>query len=166
MTKEQYEQEMLLHLDENLLRYPKMGSADIVKFIFQGMLGVGHLLADRAAVIACIEKEMSGLSADPDEPLTEPVSPAWCRLNLRSAMAKKITAGQIADLMLSGEVVPFTRQDVYDLCRRVAADGHYTLIREDLERITDPEWLPSHSAAYRSCYRPAYRVIPLQAADL
>ena len=118
MTKEVYEQEMLLRLKENLERYPAMEARDIVKFVFQGMLGVGHLLADRATVVSYIEREMSGLQADPAEPLLEPISPAWSRLNLRRAMAEHISAGTIADRMISGDPVPFTRQDVYDLCRR------------------------------------------------
>lgn len=166
MNNSDFEREMLLRLRESLQRYPETESGDVVKFIFQGMLGPGHLLADRATVLSRIEKEMSSLSADPDEPLTEPLSPAWERLNLRRAMAEHISAGQIADLMMQSKAVPFTRQDVYGLCRRIAADGDCPLSPESLEQILRTDWLPSHSDAYRSCYHPAYRVIPRQSAGV
>ena len=161
MTREAFEQVLLSHLDRSLRDHPGYQSEDIVKFIFQGMLGVGHLLAAREKVIAYIDREMSALQPDPRAPLLEPLSPAWSRLDLRRAMAEGISSASIADRMLQApDQLPFTRQDVFDLCTRLADCGRCSLTRDGLECILVPDWLPSHSERYRDLYHPAYRVIP------
>ena len=151
MTKEAFEQEILLRLKARYLRTPDMQQEDIVKFIFQAMLGVGHLLSTREKVTQYIAREMNEITADPGEPMFEILSPAWCRLNLRRAMAANIRPRDIAGLMLISRCeMHFTRQDVYDCCRRIARSGEYCL-KDDrtLDAILDKQWLPSHSAAYR-----------------
>ena len=162
MTRSAFEQEILNHLSLQYRRYPAMEQRDTVKFVFQAMLGVGHLLSGRAAVEERIAREMEPLPADPAEPLAEPLSPSWCRLNLRAAKARGITPAVIAGLMLSdGNPGQFTRQDVRGFCGRLAETGEYRITDpEELEKITDETWLPSHSPVYREKYRPAYRVIP------
>ena len=77
MTKETFEQKMLNQLREEILRHPAMLQEDAVKFVFQGMLGVGHLLSSRENVTAYVTREMDGQQADPTEPLFETLSPAW-----------------------------------------------------------------------------------------
>ena len=161
MTRETFEQEILYRLKAQCLRTPAMQPEDVVKFVFQAMLGVGHLLSAREKVTQYIAREMDGLWADSAEPLFEILSPSWCRLNLRRAMADNIRPQIIAGLMTaSGCEISFTRQDVYGCCRRIAQSGECCL-KDDpaLDAILDGQWLPSHSAAYREKYHPAYRVI-------
>lgn len=154
MTDE-FRQTLLSCLADHRKRYPSMERADIVKLVFQGMLGVGHLLGDRVAVTDSIAREAAALRPDAGEPLLEPLSPAWCRLNLRRALAEGLSPSVIAGLMLASEPGPaFSRAEVLDLCRTLLpADT------QELARIREPDWLPGHSAAYRERYRPAYRVI-------
>ena len=137
------------------------GWEDTVKFVFQALLGVGHLLAGPEETAGRIAREMAALRADPDEPLIEPLSPAWCRLNLRRAMAEGLEPRVIAGLMLASESpLPMTRRDVYDCCGELARSGEGRITEEaPLERILDEGWLPSHSEAYREARHPAYRVI-------
>ena len=152
--KEAFEQEILHQLNIQSDRYPAMQRQDTVKFVFQAMLGVGHLLASRDAAEEYLAREMDPLPADASEPLTEMLSPAWCRLNLRAAKARKLTPAVIAGLMCASDVsVPFTRQDVYRFCARLMPDSGET------DRIPEEGWLPSHSPEYRERYHPAYRVI-------
>ena len=161
MTREAFEQEILYRLKTQCLHSPAVQQEDVVKFVFQAMLGVGHLLSAPEKVTRYIACEMDEISADPAEPLFEILSPAWCRLNLRRVKAAGIRPRVIAGLMLtSGCEIPFTRQDVYDCCRRIARSGQYCL-KDDrtLDAILDEDWLPSHSAAYRESCHPAYRVI-------
>ena len=47
MTREAFEQEILYRLKAQRLRTPVMQPEDVVKFVFQAMLGVGHLLSAR-----------------------------------------------------------------------------------------------------------------------
>ena len=162
MTREAFEQEILNQLNIQCIRYPAMEQQDTVKFVFQAMLGVGHLLADRGAMEERIAREMEPLQADSAAPLAEPLSPSWCRLNLRAAKARGITSSVIAGLMLStGAPVHFTRRDVAGFCGQLAAAGEHRITDPDgLGEILDEAWLPSHSPAYRERYRPAYQVIP------
>ena len=164
MIPETFEQEILHCLTEHLERYPAMRQQDTVKFVFQAMLGVGHLLSSREAVEGYITQEMGPLPADEAEPLCETLSPSWCRLNLRSAKKEGITPSVIAGLMFSSDNhIPFTRQDVFDFCAELAG-SEKSLITDPaaLNDILDETWLPSHSSAYREQYRPAYRVIPAE----
>lgn len=161
MAREVFEQEMLRHLLAQRLRYPSMQQQDVVKFVFQAMLGVGHLLSSRDAVTNRIAREMDGLSPDPEEPLFETLSPSWCRLNLRRAKAERMQPNAIAGLMLaSRSPMQFTRQDVLDFCKIMADAGELQVPDEEaLGRILDESWLPSHSSVYKARYHPAYRVI-------
>ena len=72
---ESFRQAMLNNLNAQYLRYPEMQQEDVVKFVFQAMLGVGHLLSGREHVTEFIARETDTLQADPDEPLLEPLSP-------------------------------------------------------------------------------------------
>ena len=161
MTREAFEQEILQRLKAHCLRMPAAQQEDVVKFVFQAMLGVGHLLSSREKVAQYIAREMDEIAADPEEPMFEILSPAWCRLNLRRVKAANIQPQVIAGLMLaSGSEPHLTRQDVYDCCRRIARSGEYCLQENgSLDAILDGQWLPSHSAAYREKYHPAYRVM-------
>ena len=161
MTKETFRHEMLNRLKTQRLLHPLMEQTDLVKFVFQGMLGVGHLLSDRERVTARIEQETEGLFGDPDEPLFEVLSPAWCRINLRRAIAEQIPPCVIAGLMLASHTAEqFSRKDVYDFCTDPDAFGGKAVTDTDLlNSIPDETWLPSHSALYRQQYHPAYRVV-------
>ena len=155
MTEKAFEREVLANLSAQRLARPDMRAEDEIKFVFQALLGVGHLLGERGAVSAYIGREMRGLRPDPGEALTEELSPLWCRLNLRRAMAEGLTPEIIAGLMLHpAPETAFTREDVRSLCRELpGADG------AGLAEILREDWLPSHSAEYRAAYAPAYRVI-------
>ncbi len=154
-----FEEEMIRHLAEHRKRYPLMTEADIVKFIFQGMLGVGHLIRNPENVLAYLQSEMASLAPDAEEPLWETLSPQWLRLNLRPAMARGIPASEIARILfLSAEAkpLPYTRQDVYNFCIRLYESEAMKAIAD---HMLDENWLPSHSPQYREAYRPAYRVV-------
>ncbi|MBQ3668758.1 MAG: hypothetical protein II920_05985 [Clostridia bacterium] len=147
-------------------RYPLMNHEDAVKLAFQGMLGVGHLVASFEAAEARLRTEMEGLEPSSGEPLIEPISSEWFRLNLRAAKARGISEETIARMLfLSAAQKPcgFTRRDVYDLCVRLDASDE---MRDAAGKILDESFLPSHSEAYREAYRPAYRVLHVRFIDL
>ena len=138
---------------------PLMREEDTVKLIFQGMLGVGHLISSSEAALARLHQEVSLLEPDDSEPLSERISPQWFRLNLRPAKARGIAETAIARMLTESAKappLPFTRQDVYDLCLKLDSSER---MKEAAEKLTDEHWLPSHSQIYREAYRPAYRVL-------
>ena len=161
MLTETFHQEILYHLRGQQRQYPAMAQQDIVKFVFQAMLGVGHLLSSREIVEDYIAREMDQLPANAAGPLYEVLSPSWCRLSLYGAREENFPPSVIAGLMVSSFDSPlFTRQDVFDFCTGLAASGEKYITDPDaLHAILDETWIPSHSPAYREHYHPAYRVI-------
>ena len=141
-------------------RYPLMNVEDVVKFVFQGMLGVGHLIDDPEAAMKRLETEMESLEeAGEDEKLIEKISPQWVRMNLRAAKKEGITEADIAYMLVESakkKGLSFTRQNVYNFC--VKMDGSERM-KAAAEKVLDENWLPSHSEAYRAAYHPAYRVL-------
>ena len=160
MTKDVLIRSVRDALRVHLRLHDSAGPEDIVKFVFQGLLGVGHLLGDEAEVTARIADEMASLQPDAEEALTESLGSAWCRLNLRRAMVEGLTAGDIARLMLtSAHPAVCSRADVTDACRTISSEEGIPGVLRACEPLADPRWLPSHSGLYRAAYSPAYRVI-------
>ncbi len=140
-------------------RYPLMTEEDVIKWAFQGMLGVGHLIASEQEALDRLRDEMRALKPDEDEPLTERVSPEWFRLNLRAAKAHGLSEADIACMLRESakkKPLGFTRQNVYNYC--VKLDGSDAM-KAAAQHILDEDWLPSHSQQYREAYHPAYRVL-------
>ena len=140
-------------------RYPLMTEEDIVKFVFQGMLGVGHLINSEQDAKDILSAEMATLDPNEDEPLIEKISSDWVRLNLRPAKAKGMTVDDIAwYLVRSAEwgALSFMRQNVYNFC--VKLDGSEQM-KTAAAKVLDEHWLPRHSEQYRKAYHPAYRVL-------
>ena len=151
--------EMMSILQAHRKRYPLMTEEDAVKLVFQGMLGVGHLISSEQDALGRLRAEMSALEPDGDEPLTERVSPQWFRLNLRAAKAHGLTEADIAHMLCESakkKPLPFTRQNVYNICVRL--DGSEAM-RAAAGKVLDEAYLPSHSRQYRRAYHPAYRVL-------
>ena len=100
------------------MRYPLMNEEDAVKFVFQAMLGVGHLIASRDGALERLMQEMDAQEPYEGEPLTEALSDEWFRLNLRAARSRGIPAADIADMLLfsAGRALSYSRRDVYDFC--------------------------------------------------
>lgn len=152
-------EEMKKQLQAQRKRYPLMNEEDVVKFAFQGMLGVGHLISSVDDAKSRLAAEMASPEPDDSEPLIEKISTDWVRLNLRPAKAKGMTEDDIAwYLIRSAEwgSLSFTRQNVYNFC--VKLDGSDKM-RAAAEKVLDDSWLPSHSMQYREAYHPAYRVL-------
>ena len=129
------------------------------EFVFQGMMGNGHLVSSIFEAQERIEREMEPLEPDGEEPLTENISTRWARLNLRAAKAKGMRPGKIAWVFYESAQrasSSFTRQDVYDFC--VELDGSEAM-KAAAKNVLEEGWLPHHSQQYRDGYYPAYRVV-------
>ena len=169
MEAQRFEQRLLENLERDRQNRPCMQAADWVKFVFQGMLGVGHNIRSLEDTEKRLREEIKAVQPDAAEALVEPLSPAWFRVNLRRAKAEGIPAEWIACMMVLSDGTPeWTRDDVFRVCRQVAEEDD-NCDRQLLDRILDPNWLPGHSEAYHAVCRPAYRVLssawklPLQA---
>lgn len=150
-------------IDWHRQHYPAMEAQDVVKLVFQAMLGCGHLLGDESLVAQRIENETAALVPNAQEALTEPLGKDHVRLNLRKAMAEGIPALWIARLMKLSPISQFSRQDVFNTLANLGDDGITTVAQR---LVTEPAWLPSHTPAYHAAYAPAYRVISTQCASI
>ncbi len=141
-------------------RYPLMNEEDVVKFVFQGMLGPGHLIPSADDAKGRLAAEMALLQPDSSEPLSEILSTDWVRVNLRPAKAGQLTADDlIRALSLSArrDALSFTRQNVYNFCVKLDSSDK---MKAAAGKVLEEGWLPSHSEPYTQAYRPAYRVLP------
>ena len=153
-------------ITENLRRHmethPQATEEDVVKFVFQGMLGVGHLVSSADAIRARLINEMAQNPADDTEPLTEELSSRWVRLNLRPAKARGITPEELAQRVYRSaqQTVPYSREDVIDYCRKLNLNGMDPNKTEAAAgRLRNESFLPGHSEQYRAAYKPAYVVL-------
>ena len=149
------------NLRKHLEAHSQANEEDVVKFVFQAMLGVGHLVSSAEAIRKRLENEMAQNPADDTELQTEDLSSRWVRLNLRPAKARGIQPEELAQRVYRSaqQPVPYTRQDVVDFCRVLdipAMDREK--IKEVADRLLDGSILPSHSEQYREAYKPAYVV--------
>ena len=149
------------YLAQHLKKHPLATEEDIVKFVFQGMLGVGHLVTSHQKTLDYIVNEINSIKADENEPLTEKLSTFWLRLNLRAAKAREMNPSSIEMMVYNSakyEPVSFSRQNVYNFCMKLEGidrDKMHTAAA----KVLDENWLPNHSEAYRNAYHPAYRVV-------
>ena len=160
MTKKQFAEEMERALRCHRERCPAIQPKDVVKFVFQGCLGMGHLLDDPGPVEKRIGNEMEQEPPSREEALTEELSPAWCRLNLRRAMSEGLTPRIISGMMIrSGSPADYTMEDVVQICRSLADKENDPDILKEALLLRDSRQLPSHSESYRQSVHPSYRVI-------
>ena len=150
------------NLRKHLEAHPQANEEDVVKFVFQAMLGVGHLVSSADAIRKRLENEMAQNPADDTEPQTEELSSRWVRLNLRPAKARGITPEELAQRVYRSaqQPLPYSRQDVVDFCESLdLPDMDREKIKAAAQRLLDGSFLPSHSDRYREAYKPAYVVL-------
>jgi hypothetical protein len=150
------------NLRKHLEAHPQANEEDVVKFVFQAFMGVGHLVSSADTIQKRLENEMAQNPADNTEPETEELSSRWARLNLRPAKARGITPVELAQRVYRSaqQPVPYTRQDVADFCGTLdLPDMDKDKIKEAADRLLNASFLPSHSEKYREAYKPAYVVL-------
>ena len=150
------------NLRKHLEAHPQATEEDVVKFVFQAFLGVGHLVSSADAIQKRLENEMAQNPADDTEPQTEELSSRWVRLNLRPAKARGIAPEELAGRVYRSaqQPVPYTRQDAVDFCESLVLPAmDREKIKEVAERLLDESFLPSHSQQYREACKPAYVVL-------
>ena len=153
-------------------RYPAMEIQDLYKLTFQAAMGSEHAVPDHESARQWLTREMSGLAANPGEPLTEPLSPdgALVRVNLRALAEHGLESSTVLAAFLT------TAQDFrgsqvrlksyWNELEIMAADGSIPFEEKDLRTyfaVREHEGFPAvrHSETYRDSYEPAYRVVLL-----
>ena len=159
-------------LSAHLARYPAMQLDDIYKLLHQAALGPGHAVDNPAAARRRLVEEMATLGEGPVVLLQDVISAdgRLGRVHLRPYLASggnpdtlhrafmdtansypaspdKLAkfCGCLGDLAATGGIA-FAREDVLSYFEKIARDGYPAV---------------HHSEAFRSAYRPAYRVVAI-----
>ncbi len=149
-------------LKEHARAHPKMAPEDVFKFLYQGVFGCEHLLADPESVIRRIQKEEKSLARR--ECRAEPLSAFYCRVplgwlapkTLGSLFCRSANEGQ------KGTAAQLERE--LQRTEALVREGVFSFRPEEFEKART-EWAAQgypalhHTPEFRKVYHPAYRVI-------
>ena len=152
---------------QQVRRCPAMAPRDAVKLLYQNEFGGGHLLSDPERGWRALEEEARTAGHDPACPLWENIGGGMVRVNLRALGADHPLEELWRDMLRSarrhgGDRGRFLEK--LELLGALTASGAFGFSPEELEGFLEDYLadgcLPvSHSPAYRSACRPAYRVV-------
>ncbi len=150
--------------------HPGFGPADLAKLLYQGALGMDHLLTDRERFAEEFQREWQQLDPDffPGEPLLEPVHPARpvFRVNLRPARRRGIDVAVLGTALADQPLRGGTWDELEELWAgvvRLAKEGRLPFTPAELQsqeaQLAETGHPPRHSPHYRALNLPAYRLI-------
>lgn len=156
---------------EHVRLHRSLGIEDVYKLLFQGVLGVGHILRDNERAWTWLVEEFEGVEAEgfPDEPLLERVSVDGevVRVNLRPFKRLGLSLKGLFKVMLkSAQRIEEDKERFVELWKRFIK-----LVREgrldfDYEHLLEFDGnvkaagYPAvhHSREYAEVNKPAYRI--------
>ena len=144
-------------------RYPAMEPQDFAKLAYQSEFGPAHMVRSPDKVLAALLEERKEAGTEPLPP--EPIGNGLCRFHLTQALST------LSELPLIGRMFTLTMGSV---------EGTVSGLSAKLDQLTAlpvpglPDYLESwrregcpsvhHSEAFRSAYRPHYRVLQTKLA--
>jgi hypothetical protein len=168
------EPELLTMLHEQMEIHPALHLEDVYKLLYQGSLGIEHLLTDTLAAKQYLDDEWREIPAAGEEPLIEVISPdsQWVRLNLKPYKAAAGNTETVWRAMLRSAKVTAPRevflqrwQAFMSLVdeKRLFFDANE--VHGFDEKMARAAYRASHhSSDYLERYKPAYRVLVLSEA--
>jgi len=149
-----------------------LGIQDVYKLLFQGVMGVAHILEDREKAWRELQKEFEGLDTSEfmEEPLLERVSADGdvIRVNLKSFKRLGLSLEELFEVILkSAERISADRERFervwkrfIELVKAGKLDFDYERLRE-FDGVVGAGGYPPvhHSRAYAKDNKPAYRVV-------
>ncbi len=164
---------MLAEELERLLRwhlkyYPELGVEDVAKLLYQGVMGMDHLLKDPQKFREDFLQEWARLGGPlPGEPLFDPVSLDWrtARLHLRGAKARGWEPHALVEHLLAQPAKNGAREELLQLWKELQVLAHRGRLPWDaqdlqtVERLIQRGEVPHHSPKFQRLYQPAYRLV-------
>lgn len=164
----------------DLIRYqqklrPKFEIQDAYKLLYQGNLGIDHIMSDTVAAKEYLEYEISSImeSEFPGEPLIENISmdTTMVRINLRPFKRLGLDTEKLwRTLVLSAAHYPKVEEKFVhtwtlyvNLCKKEVLPFSFEKVRLFDEQMRDNNYRSAHhSNEYTDTYKPAYRVVLLR----
>ena len=154
-------------------RYPKMHIEDMFKLLFHSSFGCEHAVSSLERVRGYMLSELERADMDSDV-LVEELDSDYSRVHL-ACIGRGLSPDTLAVMFyLSARPVEDGRERLafkLSVLRDMAREGRFTFSSESLEAAIS-EWeslgYPAihHSATFRECYNPAYRVVLSRYAEL
>ncbi|MEG1365961.1 MAG: hypothetical protein RSC96_01975 [Oscillospiraceae bacterium] len=145
--------------------YPLMQPQDIVKLAYQSEYGGGHLISDIFAARTALMDEWQG--AFPCGTLFEDISGGFCRLYLGDARERGLSPSTLFRIFISSAKPSGSSEGFYaklDTAKELALSKMLPVAADALDEYINTYKakgcsLVSHSGAYHTAYRPAYRIV-------
>lgn len=165
-------------IDQHLGWHPVMEPRDAYKLIYQGIMGLGHLVTSPEDFGARLRRECGAITAEDESVSMDQAEPLWQavrpdgtlgRLNLRPFKARqgKIESLISACLMTAGQVwgTPEDLRAAWKTFVKIGRSGRWPGWPQS-EVLAFATWIEAHnypvihhSARYTEAYRPAYRLV-------
>lgn len=162
---------------EYVKQYPRLEIDDLIKLLYQSAFGCGHFAPGEARVLAFLEEETAGLNREREWPLVERVLGGYARVHLAPYVSQGMRLLTLSRLFMRTASEP-PRED---------AGAWFAAALDLLEGMAQEEKLPfdadavkarlaayraagcpaiHHSETFRAAYRPAYRIVRAEYAQL
>ena len=152
---------------ESMALHPKMEVQDAVKFVYQGVLGGGHMITDAESSLLRLKSEYAAVSYDSQIPVLERLSSDYVRVNI-AAVKGRLTPETLNAVFVSSsneiKKSPGQLPKVLDLVVKVFGDQDAKSYISSYIQRGCPSL--SHSIVYKNEYSPAYRVISSKYAGI
>jgi hypothetical protein len=157
-------------LADHAARYPLWALDDLYKLLHQAALGSEHAVRDEALVRDWLTQEIASLSAGPEEPLIDSISPGGevVRVHLRPYGLRQLEPEVLLDGFLrTAREYRGLADHLVEYARIAVSAAHEGILpfgaNEIAEYATGQEQaaFPTvhHSPVFEAAYRPAYRVV-------
>ena len=159
--------EILDIISMHLHRYPQMQEQDFVKLLYQNEFGCGHLVKNERTSLEFLKQEYNTIVPQSSySPLIEDIGNGLVRVYLH-AIPDTISIEQlnnifVASAQLHGSLDNFIAKLnlLKNTIHRFNVSFSHAALTQFLRNYADANYpIISHSALYRSIYKPAYRVV-------
>ena len=145
---------------EQMKLHPSMQAEDLLKQCYQGAYGPGHILGRTDTAKTAFDAEFSSVSARPDEPLFEIISPDFMRVDLGAWKASGMPSEWLFRMFADSAR---TFDDSDRLLQKYLDEAEGLLQGEPRARFAEMRkelrTAPHHSQIYRDAEKPSYRLV-------
>ena len=157
----------MIHIIEELCeaqiaRYPSTQAVDLLKLLFQGEFGPGHLIADSSKSKKFLTQEV--LDCRPVTDFIEPIGFGFCRLHLSAMDASGLSLDTFHRIFELSALSQYGSQEGFsqkvNTLKMLCSEDILPFDPNEIDKLVNSSpALFRHSEAFRAAHGPAYRVI-------
>ncbi|MCL2573294.1 MAG: hypothetical protein FWE34_01925 [Defluviitaleaceae bacterium] len=146
-----------------LATYPKIQTVDLLKLLFQGEFGPGHLIADSAKSRKFLAQEYEDLQSQGDAGFVEPIGFGFCRLHLSVIDGLGLSLETLHRIFELSALSQHGSQEGFahkvSALKELCCENALPFSKDEVDRLyNESPALFRHSEEYRAAHSPAYRV--------